>query len=69
MAERAEAMGEQGEASTEPRREPAVAGSLALAFEASLQHADGGADDEEVDELGRRRRRSRARGRSPLCRT
>lgn len=62
MAEQVEAMGEQIEGSVEPRREPAALGSLALAFEASLQN--GGTDEEEVDELGRRRRRSRARART-----
>jgi len=64
MAERPEAMGEHSDGSTEPRREPAIAGSLALAFEASLERGGLGADEEEVDDLGRRRRRSRARART-----
>lgn len=41
-----------------------VHGSLALAFEASLDADDDLAEDDEADEQGRRRRRSRARART-----
>jgi hypothetical protein len=65
MAEQAEARADEigrVEARLEQMDEqPAVEGSLALAFEAAVELDDA---DSEEDELGRRRRRSRARART-----
>lgn len=67
MADQAEATVEQREEHTERNSEPMIQGSLALAFEASLDDGDVAPDvdgDDGMDDLGRRRRRSRARART-----
>jgi hypothetical protein len=61
MAEQTEAVAEES-GRVEALEQPAVEGSLALAFEADVELGD--AEPGSDDELGRRRRRSRARART-----
>src|ERR1700759_2908059 len=61
MSEHSEAGAEQIDCIGEVPAEPAVRGSLALAFEVDVEAGEQPLED---DDLGRRRRRSRARART-----